>query len=75
MATIIWEGWSKEPKEDCQVAYEFLTGRRTKPFYVVFGRPKTLNIQPNEELDDQADAVSNKEIITSTNLQKGEEYE
>ncbi|SVD04908.1 uncharacterized protein METZ01_LOCUS357762 [marine metagenome] len=61
MATIIWEGWSKEPKEDCQVAYEFLTGRRTKPFYVVFGRPETLKNQPEEDLDDQAELGENEE--------------
>ena len=75
MAKVTWKGWRKEPEEDCRVAYEFLTGSRTKPFYVVFGRPETLNNQPNEELDDQAEPVSNKEIITSTKLQKGEEYE
>ena len=75
MAKVTWKGWRKEPEEDCKVAYEFLTGRRTKPFYVVFGRPKTLNNQPNEELDDQAELESNKEIITSTNLQNEEEYE
>ena len=61
MATIIWEGWSKEPKEDCQVAYEFLTGRLTKPFYVVFGRPETLKNQPEEDLDDQAELGENEE--------------
>ena len=75
MAKVTWKGWRKEPEEDCRVAYEFLTGRRTKPFYVVFGRPKTLNNQPNEELDDQAELESNKELTTSKNLQKGEEYE
>ena len=75
MAKVTWKGWRKESEEDCKVAYEFLTGRRTKPFYVVFGRPKTLNNQPNEELDDQAELESNKEIITSTKLQKGEEHE
>ena len=75
MAKVTWKGWREEPEEDCKVAYEFLTGRRTKPFVVVFGIPKTLNNQPNEELDDQAELESNKEIITSTKLQKGEEYE
>ena len=75
MAKVTWKGWRKEPEEDCRVAYEFLTGRRTKPFYVVFGRPKTLNNQPNEELDDQAELEANKERITSQKLQKGEEYE
>ena len=75
MAKVTWKGWRKEPEEDCRVAYEFLTGRRTKPFYVVFGRPKTLNNQPNEELDDQAELEANKERITSQKLQKGEESE
>ena len=64
MAKVTWKGWREEPVEDCKVAYEFLTGRRTKPIYVVFGRPKVLN---NE--------LSNKGLTTSTNLQKGEEYE
>ena len=60
MATIIWEGWSKEPKEDCQVAYEFLTGRK-KPFYVVFGRPETTSKQPEKDMDDQAELGENEE--------------
>ena len=72
MAKVTWKGWRKEPEEDCKVAYEFLTGRRTKPFYVVFGRPETLNNQPEEDLDDQAELEANKERITSKNLQKGE---
>ena len=72
MAKVTWKGWRKEPEEDCRVAYEFLTGRRTKPFYVVFGRPETLNNQPEEDLDDQAELEANKERITSKNLQKGE---
>ena len=61
MATIIWKGWSKEPKEDCQVTYEFLTGRRKKPYIVVFGRPETLKNQPEEDLDDQAELGENEE--------------
>ena len=60
MATIIWKGWRKEPEEDCQQAYEILTGRK-KPFYVVFGRPETLNILPEEDLDDQAEPVDNED--------------
>ena len=64
MAKVTWKGWREEPEEDCKVAYEFLTGRRTKPIIVVFGRPKVLNNQ-----------LSNKELTTSNNLQKGEGYE
>ena len=64
MAKVTWKGWREEPEEDCKVAYEFLTGRRTKPIIVVFGRPKVLNNQ-----------LSNKELATSNNLQKGEGYE
>ena len=60
MATIIWEGWSKEPKEDCQVAYEFLTGRRTKPFYVVFGRPETLKNESKKDLENQTEYIENE---------------
>ena len=64
MARVTWKGWREEPEEDSKVAYEFLTGRRTKPIIVVFGRPKVLNNQ-----------LSNKELTTSNNLQKGEGYE
>ena len=60
MATIIWKGWRKEPEEDWQQAYEVLTGRK-KPFYVVFGRPETLNNQPEEDLDDQAELGDKEE--------------
>ena len=60
MATIIWKGWRKEPKEDWQQAYEVLTGRK-KPFYVVFGRPETLNNLSEEDLDDQAEPVDNED--------------
>ena len=65
MAKVTWKGWRKEPEEGCKLAYEFLTGRRTKPFYVVFGRPETLKNQPEEDLDDQAELEANKERITS----------
>ena len=71
MAKVTLKGWRKEPEEDWQQAYEVLTGRK-KPFYVVFGRPETLNNQPEEDLDDQAELEANKERITSKNLQKGE---
>ena len=75
MAKVTWKGWRKEPEEDCRVAYEFLTGRRTKPFVVVFGIPKNLKNHLGEEPDDQDDPVSNKEITTSAKLHNGEEYE
>ena len=52
MAKIIYRGWRKEPDEGSQQAYEVLTGRK-KPFYVVFGRPETLNNQPEKDIDDQ----------------------
>ena len=74
MAIVTWKGWREEPEEDWQQAYDVLTGRK-KPFYVVFGRPETLNNQPEEEFDDQAALEANKERITSQKLQKGEEYE
>ena len=64
MAKVTWKGWREEPEEDCRVAYEFLTGQSTKPLIVLFGRPKVLN-----------NRLSKKELTTSTNLQKGEEYE
>ena len=53
MAKVTWKGWRKEPEEGCKVAYEFLTGRRTKPFYVVFGRPQTLSKKSEKDIDDQ----------------------
>ena len=64
MAKVTWKGWREEPEEDCKVAYEFLIGRRTKPYVVVFGIPKS----PKNQL-------SNKELTTSKNLRKGEGYE
>ena len=64
MAIVTWKGWREEPEEDCKVAYEFLTGQRTKPFVVVFGIPKS-----------QKNKLSSKELTTSTNLQNEEEYE
>jgi len=60
MATIIWKGFQKEPEEDWQQAYDVLTGRK-KPFYVVFGRPETLNNQSEKDLDGQAELEENKE--------------
>ena len=60
MAKIICRGWRKEPEEDWQEAYDVLTGRK-KPFYVVFGRPETLNNQSEKDLDVQAELEENKE--------------
>ena len=60
MATIIWKGWREEPEEDWQQAYDVLIGRK-KPFYVVFGRPETLNNQSEKDLDDQVELEENKE--------------
>jgi len=60
MAKIISRGWRKEPDEGSQQAYDVLTGRK-KPFYVVFGRPETLNNLPEEDLDDQAEPVDNED--------------
>ena len=52
MVKITWKGWRDEPDEDWHQAYDVLTERK-KPFYVVFGRPKTLNNQSEKDLDDQ----------------------
>ena len=60
MAKIISRGWRKELDEGSQQAYEVLTGRK-KPFYVVFGRPETLNNQSEKDLDDQAELGENEE--------------
>ena len=60
MAKIVSRGWRKEPDEGSQQAYEVLTGRK-KPFYVVFGRPETLNNQSEKDLDDQAELGENEE--------------
>ena len=51
MAKVIYRGWRKEPEEDWQQAYEVLTGRK-KPFYVVFGIPRTSSKHPEKDLDD-----------------------
>ena len=64
MAKVTWKGWRKEPTEDCSVAYEFLKGRRTKPFVVVIGIPKS----PKNQL-------SSEQLTKSTNLQNEKEYE
>ena len=64
MAKVTWKGWREEPEEDCKVAYEFLTGQRTKPIVVVFGIPKSHKKK-----------LSSKELTTSTNLQNEEEHE
>ena len=64
MAKVTWKGWREEPVEDCKVAYEFLTGRRTKPFVVVFGIPKSRKNQ-----------LWSEELTKSTNLQNEEDYE
>ena len=60
MAIVTWKGWREEPEEDWQQAYDVLTGRK-KPFYVVFGRPETLNNQSEKDLDDQAELGENEE--------------
>ena len=60
MAKIISRGWRKDPDEGSQHAYDVLTGRK-KPFYVVFGRPETLNNQSEKDLDDQAELGENEE--------------
>ena len=60
MAKVIYRGWRKEPDEGSQHAYDVLTGRK-KPFYVVFGRPGTLNNQSEKDLDDQAELGENEE--------------
>ena len=52
MAKVTWKGWRKEPEEDWHQAYDVLTGRK-KPFYVVFGIPKTSSKHPEKDLDDQ----------------------
>ena len=59
MAKVTWKGWREEPEEDCKVAYEFLTGRRTKPFVVVFGRPGTLNNKSEKDLENQNENLDN----------------
>ena len=60
MAKVTWKGWREEPEEDCRVAYEFLTGQRTKPLIVVFGRPKTLNNKSEKDLEKQNENLENE---------------
>lgn len=45
MAIITFLESRKEPREDCQHAYDVLTGR-SKPFYIVFGRTVTEDEVP-----------------------------
>ena len=51
MEKIIYRGWRKDSDEGSQHAYDVLTGRK-KPFYVVFGIPKTSSKHPEKDLDD-----------------------
>ena len=60
MAKVTWKGWREEPEEDCKVAYEFLTGQRTKPLIVVFGRPGTLNNKSEKDLENQNEYLENE---------------
>ena len=53
--------WRKESKDYIQEAYEFITGGRMKPFYVVFGGPETVKTISKDDLDDQAEIEENKE--------------
>ena len=60
MAKVTWKGWREEPEEDCRVAYEFLTGQRTKPLIVVFGRPEILNNKSEKDLEKQNENLENE---------------
>ena len=60
MAKVTWKGWREEPEEDCKVAYEFLTGQRTKPLIVVFGRPGTLKNKSKKDLENQNENLENE---------------
>jgi hypothetical protein len=60
MARVICRGWRKKPDEGSQNAYDVLTGRK-KPFYVVFGRPETLNNNQSEkDLENQTEYIENE---------------
>ena len=59
MAKVTYLGFQKDPDEGSQHAYDVLTGRK-KPFYVVFGRPKTTSKQPEKDKDDQAEFIDNE---------------
>ena len=61
MAIVTWNVWRKEPNESCKEAYDFLTGRRMKPFVVVFGGPETEKNLSKDDLDEQAELEENKE--------------
>ncbi len=60
MAKVTWKGWRKEPTEDCSVAYEFLTGRRTKPLIVVFGRPEIFSNKSEKDFENQNENLENE---------------
>jgi len=60
MARVICRGWRKKPDEGSPNAYDVLTGRK-KPFYVVFGRPETLNNNQSEkDLENQTEYIENE---------------
>ena len=58
MAIVTWKGWRKEPNEYSEEAYEFLIGRRMKPFVVVFGGSE-IKGESKKDLDNLADFCRN----------------
>ena len=61
MAIVTWNGWRKEPNETCQKAYDFLTGERMQPFYVVFSGSETVKTLSKDDMDYQSELKENKE--------------
>jgi hypothetical protein len=56
MAKVTWKGWREELEEECKVAYEFLTGKRTKPLIVVFGRTGILKNKSEKDLENELES-------------------
>ena len=61
MAIVTRNGWRKEPNETCQKAFDFLTGGRMQPFYVVFGGSETVKTLSKDDMDYQSELEENKE--------------
>ena len=60
MAIVTWKGWRDHPTEKLEEAYEILTGRNFKPFYMVFSTPKTKNNQSKGNIENQTEHLENE---------------
>ena len=70
MATIIWEGFQKEPTESLNVSYELITGQNLKP-----SSKKQSKKQPGKPIEvffhqRQAESITPDEIDVNNGLER-----